>query len=294
MQSYKEMMLPILQILSDGKARSRAAIYAEVATYLQLTPEQLSERLTSGELLYKSRAGWGLTYLSGTANLNEKTQLVKRIDKGVYQITDLGKKIARNKAALQSWYQEQYHPNKKRAQQQIIEINDSTPSEMIERAYNEITGLLQQELLERIKAKEPQFFEGLVLQLLEKMGYGLSGAIKLTKNGADEGIDGIISEDELGLSKIYIQAKRWEGKVSRPEIQKFVGAISDKPTQKGVFITTSDFTKEARQYAANIQNLVIVLISGEELSKLMIKHKVGVFVEKNIELCKIDRDFFEE
>ena len=126
-------------------------------------------------------------------------------------------------------------------------------------------------------------------RLLEKMGYGVG---RLTKSGTDGGIDGIIDEDELGLSQIYIQAKSWQGTVSRPEIQKFVGAISDKQTKKGVFITTSKFSKDAKEYAANVQSHTVVLIDDERLTELMIKCKLGVQVRQNIEICDTRGDFF--
>ena len=201
----------------------------------------------------------------------------------MYEITDLGKQILKSKdaqAKFEAWYDEIYK-------------NKSSPSaEILQTATQENTPIaqnLKSQILDEISQKKPSFFEYLVARLLEKMGYGVG---RLTKSGADGGIDGIIDEDELGLSQIYVQAKSWQGAVSRPEIQKFVGAISDKQTKKGVFITTSKFSKDAKEYAANAQSHTVVLIDGERLAELMIKYKLGVQVRQNIEICDIDGDFF--
>ena len=201
----------------------------------------------------------------------------------MYEITDLGKQILKSKdaqAKFEAWYDEIYK-------------NKSSPSaEILQTATQENTPIaqnLKSQILDEISQKKPSFFEYLVARLLEKMSYGVG---ILTKSGTDGGIDGIIDEDELGLSQIYVQAKSWQGAVSRPEIQKFVGAISDKQTKKGVFITTSKFSKDAEKYAANVQSHAVVLIDGERLAELMIKYKLGVQVRQNIEICDIDGDFF--
>lgn len=295
MQTFKEMMFPILELLSSEKQYSRQDIYYYIANYFSLSDEQKSITIKSGQALYKNRADWAITYLCSLKDLPENKKLLNRVSRGIYQITPLGLSLCKDKNAFKQWYQEQY--------KEIIQLEnkskksseaEKTPHEQIDNIYKKLLDSLKTSLLEEIKSRDPRFFEDLVLRLLEKMGYGINGNTRLTSKGADEGIDGIISEDELGLSKIYVQAKRWDGNVSRPEIQKFVGAISDKPTQKGVFITTSSFSKDAINYAKNIQNLVIILIDGDELCHLMIKHKVGVYVKQTIEFCEIDRDFFEE
>ncbi|MCQ9120827.1 restriction endonuclease [Rodentibacter pneumotropicus] len=296
MQTYKEMMFPILKLFSDRKKYSRNDVYQFITQHFSLSEQQMSEKIKSGQALYKDRANWAITYLSALNNMPEGKRLLSRVSRGIYQITELGFSISKDKKLFENWYQEIHSREakfKNRKEIQVI-LQEKTPNERVDDIYLELITALKSNLLEEIHNKDSRFFENLVLQVLNKMGYGTNNYTSLTTKGADEGIDGIISEDELGLSKIYIQAKRWEGKVSRPEIQKFVGAISDKPTQKGVFITTSDFTREAIQYAQNIQNLVIILINGDQLSELMIKHKVGVYVKQAIELCEIDRDFFEE
>lgn len=296
MQTYKEMMFPILKLFSDRKKYSRNDVYQFIAQRFSLSEQQLSEKIKSGQALYKNRANWAITYLSTLNNMPEEKKLLSRVSRGIYQITELGFSISKDEKLFEKWYQEIHSKDaklKNRKEIQLI-LQEKTPNERVDDIYLELLTALKNNLLDEIQNKDPRFFENLVLQVLNKMGYGTNNYTSLTTKGADEGIDGIISEDELGLSKIYVQAKRWEGKVPRPEIQKFVGAISGKPTQKGVFITTSDFTREAIQYAQNIQNLVIILINGDQLSELMIKHKVGVYVKQTIELCEIDRDFFEE
>ena len=298
MQTYKEMMFPILRLFSDRKEYSRSDVYQFIVKYFSLTEQQISERIKSGQALYKNRVDWAITYLSTLNNIPERQKLLLRISRGIYQITELGFSIAKDEKLFENWYREVHGKESKSKPKDKKETKstsqEKTPNERIDDIYLELTAALKSNLLDEIANKDPRFFENLVLQLLNKMGYGTSNYTSLTAKGADEGIDGIISEDELGLSKIYIQAKRWKDNVSRPEIQKFVGAISDKPTQKAVFITTSDFSKEAINYAKNIQNLVIILINGDQLCNLMVKHKVGVYVKQTIELCEIDRDFFEE
>ena len=201
----------------------------------------------------------------------------------MYEITDLGKQILKSKdaqAKFEAWYDEIY----KNKSAPSAEISQTATQEKTPIAQN-----LKSQILDEISQKKPSFFEYLVARLLEKMSYGVG---ILTKSGTDGGIDGIIDEDELGLSQIYVQAKSWQGAVLRPEIQKFVGAISDKQTKKGVFITTSKFSKDAEKYAANVQSHAVVLIDGERLAELMIKYKLGVQVRQNIEICDIDGDFF--
>ena len=176
-----------------------------------------------------------------------------------------------------------------------VEI-DETPDALLDQSFQAIRDSLADEILSTVRTCSWIFFEKLVVNLLVKMGYGGNleeATASLTRRTGDEGIDGIINEDRLGLDTIYIQAKKWEGSVSRPEIQKFAGALQGKRSKKGVFITTSDFTKEAREYAAIIESKII-LINGKELSQLMIDYNVGVSVEKVYEIKKIDSDYFIE
>ncbi len=194
------------------------------------------------------------------------------------------------KSKFLSWYYEIY---KQEIRQEEKEATENTPDDNIDEALCKIKEELKSEILSSILEKEPRFFEYLVTKLLEKMNYG---AGNLTNKGPDGGIDGIIDEDELGLSKIYIQEKRYKdgSNIRRPEIQQFIGAISNKNTKKGVFITTAKFTKEAENFAKDNQNFSVVLIDGDKLAELMIKYKVGVQIGQIYEICKIDTDFFDE
>lgn len=175
------------------------------------------------------------------------------------------------------------------------EAIDQTPVEAIEAAYQTVRNSLVTELLQQIKGCSPEFFERLVVDVLVKMGYGgtRKEAGKAIGKSGDEGIDGIINEDRLGLDVIYIQAKRWEGTVSRPEIQKFVGALQGQKARKGIFITTSAFSRQAREYASMIENNV-VLIDGDSLANLMIDHDVGTTLVSSYEIKRVDSDYFDE
>jgi restriction system protein len=183
-------------------------------------------------------------------------------------------------------------------QQEIVQLESAqseTPEELIESGARTIRKELAGEILQRVKGCSPSFFERLVVELLVKMGYGgtRQDAGRAIGRSGDEGIDGVIHEDRLGLDVIYLQAKRWEGVVGRPEIQKFVGALQGQRAKKGVFITTSDFSKEAVEYVRNIDNKV-VLINGGLLANLMIDNNVGVSLAATYEIKKIDSDYFLE
>ncbi|OOF58965.1 restriction endonuclease [Rodentibacter myodis] len=301
MFSYTDVYFPILQCLSDEKVRSKKEIYQYIKEYYQLSNDELSIKTSSGVQAYKARVDWAITNLCYFKDIAP----IIRIQRGICQITKIGIQAAESQEGFKEWYElfKEYRKNwnkkvnKKEKNYNSIfdETNESSqsPQEQIDQLNNQLNEALKIQILDEIKNQSPQFFEDLVLNLLDRMGYGLNGQKSLTQNSADGGIDGIISEDELGLSKIYIQAKRWGNNISRPELQKFVGAISDKPTKKGVFITTSDFSREAIEFAKKSQSTTIVLINGNRLCDLMIKYKLGVYVEKTIELCKIDQDFFE-
>jgi restriction system protein len=184
---------------------------------------------------------------------------------------------------------------KPKAPKETEKADGQTPVEAIETAYQTVRSSLATELLQQIKGCSPGFFENLVVEVLVKMGYGgtRKDAGEVIGKSGDEGIDGVINEDRLGLDVIYIQAKRWEGTVSRPEIQKFVGALQGKKARKGIFITTSDFSKQARDYATAIESSV-VLIDGETLAGLMIDYNVGTTVESSYEIKRVDSDYFDE
>ena len=293
--SYKEMMLPILEFVAQKKEANTKEISKFIIEYFRLTDDEILQKIKSGTLIYVSRTGWALSYLSTTAQVKSKPKRMplQKVGRSLFAITNFGKELISDKDAKEkfiSWYNEIYKQEIKQEKQEAIE---NTPDDNIEEALKKIKEDLKSEILSSILEKEPRFFEYLVTKLLEKMSYGTGS---LTSKGPDGGIDGIIDEDELGLSKIYIQAKRYKdgSNIGRQEIQQFIGAISNKNTKKGVFITTAKFTKEAEMFAKDSQNFSVVLIDGDRLAELMIKYKVGVQTSQIYEICKIDTDFFDE
>ena len=275
--SYKEMMLPILEFVAQKKEANTKEISKFIIEYFRLTDDEILQKIKSGTLIYVSRTGWALSYLSTTAQVKSKPKRMplQKVGRSLFAITNFGKELISDKDAKEkfiSWYNEIYKQEIKQEKQEAIE---NTPDDNIEEALKKIKEDLKSEILSSILEKEPRFFEYLVTKLLEKMSYGTGS---LTSKGPDGGIDGIIDEDELGLSKIYIQAKRYKdgSNIGRQEIQQFIGAISNKNTKKGVFISTAKFTKEAQTFAKDSQNFSVVLIDGDRLAELMIKYKVGV------------------
>ncbi|THA15734.1 restriction endonuclease, partial [Rodentibacter pneumotropicus] len=211
MQTYKEMMFPILKLFSDRKKYSRNDVYQFITQHFSLSEQQMSEKIKSGQALYKNRADWAITYLSTLNHIPEGKRLLSRVSRGIYQITELGFSISKDKKLFENWYQEIHSREAKFKNKKEIQVilQEKTPNERVDDIYLELITALKSNLLEEIHNKDSRFFENLVLQVLNKMGYGTNNYTALTTKGADEGIDGIISEDELGLSKIYIQAKRW-------------------------------------------------------------------------------------
>jgi len=301
--SFQDFMLPMLELMRDGEPHKMLDIKEKLAEYFNFSEEEKKMRLPSGkQVVYKFRIGWARTYLYYAG-------LIERVDKGVYKITERGLEVLREKPSkinvnyLMRFPEFREFLNK--GKEKTTEDDKSTqgisetetPIETIDRAYQFIKDQLAKEILKRIMQKPPEFFEKLIIDLLQAMGYGgsLEDAGNVTKRTSDEGIDGIIKEDKLGLDVIYIQAKRWspDRLVGRPEIQKFVGALAGQGAKKGIFVTTSDFTKEAKEYNPK-NDTKIVLINGQMLANLMIEHNIGVFVDVKYEIKKIDNDYFDE
>jgi restriction system protein len=292
-------MLPLLQHVSDGAEYSLAHVVDALADHFNLTKEARTEFLPSGsQLVFHNRIGWARSYL-------KKAGLIDSTRRGFFNISERGIKVLQSSPAeINVKYLEQFpefiafrSPSKPDEIRDIAPINHAsqTPEEVLELAHQRIQLDLAQEVLDRILSCSPAFFENLVVALLVKMGYGGSrkdAGERIGQTG-DGGIDGIIKEDRLGLDAIYIQAKRWQGSVGRPEIQKFVGALQGQRARKGVFITTSVFTTEATSYANNIETKV-VLIDGKLLASLMIDFNVGVTPSASYIVKKIDSDYFEE
>lgn len=299
---YETLMLPLLTKLADGQTRVLKDVVAELADDFALTPEERSQLLPSGgSLTFASRVGWAKTYL-------KKAGLVWQPKRSFVQVTPLGQSaLDQQPARINIKFLEQFPDfvdfrNGSRDKPQtaapvyaLLPPVDMTPDEVIDVAYQKARIALADEVLERVKGCSPVYFERLVVQLMIQMGYGGSReeAGKAVGRSGDGGIDGIINEDRLGLDAIYLQAKRWEGVVGRPEIMRFVGALAGQRATKGVFITTSRFTQEAKDYAGTSQYKV-VLMDGERLADLMIEHDLGVSVAATYHLKRIDSDFFSE
>ena len=297
---YQTCMLPFLRFLSDGQEHSLRDTEEALAQHFDLNPSERAELLPSGQQgVFKNRLGWTRTYM-------KKAGLLASPKRGVFRVTDRGlQTLAANPPRIDARYLEQFPEfmafrEASRPANVVTDVPESmpsraTPEESIEAAHQGLRVQLGQELLARILACSPSFFEQLVVELLVKMGYGGSrrdAGERIGQTG-DGGIDGIIKEDRLGLDTIFIQAKRWQGTVGRPEIQKFVGALQGQRAKKGVFITTSGYTAEASDYVSRIDTKV-VLIDGQQLSGLMIDFDVGVSVAAAYLVKRVDSDYFEE
>ena len=298
---YQSLMLPLLKFASDGKEHPIKKATQQLADEFSLTLEERKEMLPSGrQPIFRNRVGWAKTYL-------KQAGVLAPVRRGTFRITDRGHEILQNPpekidVSFLEKYPEFIDFRKRRPTdedkridvQQDVEPSE-TPEETLEVAYQKIRRELANELIESVKANSYEFFERMVVELLVKMGYGGSrkeAGEALGKSG-DEGIDGIINEDRLGLDTIYLQAKRWEGTVGRPEIQKFVGALHGKRAKKGVFITTGSFSPEAREYVSHIDPKV-VLIDGNQLAEYMIDFGLGVSTTAVYETKRIDSDYFVE
>lgn len=296
---YQTIMLPLLKIAVDENEHPIGDARDRLADIFKLTEEDRSDLLPSGkQKVFDNRVGWARTYL-------KKAGLIEYTKRGIFKITSRGKEVLKSTPSeINVKFLEQFPEfisfrEVARVGQETpesLEIsNQATPEESLEYAYQKIIQNLAQELLAKIMELSPSFFENLVVELLVKMGYGGSrfDAGRAIGKTGDGGIDGIIKEDKLGLDIIYIQAKRWEGTVGRPEIQKFAGALQGHRAKKGVFITTSNFSNEALDYVSRIDNKII-LIEGKQLTELMIEHDIGVSKMVTYELKKIDSDYFSE
>jgi len=296
-------MLPLLQLASDGQEHSVHEYVDKLAIHFNLSEQDINEMLPSGkQTTFYNRVGWARTYLA-------KSGLLEMPRRSYYRITERGRQVLKsNPPRIDMKFLEQFpeyvefrerEPSKEQSSivphKDIEIVQQQTPEELLEDSYQEIRATLAQDLLVMVKQSSPSFFERLVVELLVNMGYGGSRreAARAVGQTGDEGIDGIIDEDRLGIDAIYIQAKRWENSVGRPEIQKFVGALMGKRVRKGIFITTSIFTSEAINYAANIE-FKVVLVDGKRLADLMIDYDIGVTGAVTYQLKRIDTDYFND
>lgn len=299
---YNEMYNETLEVLNNYEEVKFRDLVEKVADALNMSEEDRNLMLENKKAtVVYYRLGWTKTYLA-------KAGLVETIKRGVYKITKEGKKVLAENIRVTNKYLMKYpsfvefvqivpkeNSNEDSQVFPVIE-DDVTPNEKIENAINLINSRLRTEILEMIMSKPPIFFEQLVLDLLKEMGYAFDdlSAIRTTYVG-DEGIDGIIKEDSFGFSNIYIQAKRWKdaSPVGRKEVQAFLGAVAGQGGSKGLFITTSRFTKEAIDYASKQLQVKLVLIDGEKLADLMLKYELGVATIKTYKVKQLDMDYFE-
>lgn len=276
----------ILQCIADEQEYHRQDIINLLATHFDLTDEELAERIPSGAYKFANRFSTALTNLNNgfepTRTWRSETGFVDRLGEGKWRITADGLQ------AMTGDWQPQLDDGT------MPDFDPDSPEESIDENYQKVQEKLAADLLEKIHDNSPPFFEELVIDLLVKMGYGGSreDAGKAVGRSGDGGIDGIINEDRLGLDVIYVQAKRWEGNVGEPDIARFAGALAGRGANKGIFITTSDFTKAARAYDAS--GFKIILIDGNQLAQYMIEHNVGVSAEKTYEIKRVDSDYFAE
>lgn len=294
---FQEITLPILKLAADGEVWSLADAREELAKHFQLTEEELEQLLPSGrQARFANRVAWAKVYL-------ERGGLLSSPKRAHFQITERGREVLQDPPDEVSIkflsqypeFQEFRSRSSKSTEGESDDESTDTPEETLESAYLTIRKNLASEVLERVKSCTPRFFEHLVVDLLLKMGYGRAGGGSGERVGqaGDEGIDGIISEDRLGLEMVYLQAKRWEGTVGRPEIQKFVGALHGKRARKGVFITTGSFSADAAAYVQTIDPKV-ALVDGKQLAEYMIDFGLGVSLARAYEVKRIDTDYFEE
>lgn len=297
---FQSIFLPLLRYCEDGMVHSKIDAVPALAAEFQLADAELDIKLPSGkQRLFDNRVGWAKSYL-------KQAGLLESVSRGVFKITQRGLSVLKeNPALLNVKYLKRFpefvtfHQGTKTDKAdgiaEMSQPNGATPDELVSAGYRQLRESLVTELLDRVKTIGPSRFEGLVVELLVKMGYGgtQEDAGRVVGKSGDGGIDGIINEDRLGLDVIYIQAKRWEGDVGRPEVQKFVGALAGHKAKKGVFLTTSSYTKEARVYASQVDSK-IVLINGTMLAELMIDFNLGVSTKEVYEVKRLDTDYFEE
>lgn len=293
-------MLPLLRIAGDASAHSLAEAREMLAAEFKLTQSDREELLPSGrQAKFSNRVAWAKSYL-------QQAGLLVSPRRGHFQISERGRGVLESPPQrIDIKFLEQFPEFVEfRSRPEVVESSteptssepeSETPEEALEAAHLKIRAGLASEVLARVKSASPQFFERLVVELLLKMGYGGSrqDAGEAIGRSGDEGIDGVISEDRLGLDIVYLQAKKWDGTVGRPEIQKFVGALHGKRAKKGVFITTGSFSGDATAYVEHIEPKV-VLIDGRRLAELMIDFEVGVSTARTYHVKRIDSDYFEE
>ncbi len=298
---FQTIMLPLLKLTADQNEHQFHDLVETLAREFRLSEEERKILLPSGTaFLFDNRVGWARLYLV-------RADLLEKKGKGVIKITQRGSNVLMQKPAkLDSKFLEQYpefiefvRPSKRdrtsSSATQPVQISKQTPEEILEYTYEEMRHELANQLLTQVLNASPRFFERLVIDLLVKMGFGgsIKDAGKVVGASGDEGIDGVIKQDQLGLENIYVQAKKWQSVVGRPELMKFVGALKGQKASKGVFITTSRFSNDCIDYVSKVDSKV-VLVDGEKLAEFMIDNHIGVSSVAKYEIQRVDSDYFVE
>ena len=294
---HDEIRLPILNFLKNGEQVRIRDFVEPMAKYFKLTDEEKAQKYASGQNnKFDNRVFWAISYLNMSG-------LIGKPKRGIYQINEKGLKLLETPEIIDTYIKKELAKRKAKQSDNKVEIvsernSELTPREVLSNSYEEIRQSIFSEILDTILLKTPKEFESLVVQLLQKMGYGgeLKNSGIVTQYSNDKGIDGIIKEDVLGLGRIHIQAKRYklDSNVPREDIQKFVGALAVAQSNKGVFITTSNFTKGAKEYVENLNaTTTIVLINGEKMAKYIYEFGLGMQIEETIEIKKLDSDFWD-
>jgi len=294
------LQLPVLKIAGDGKEHNQSEVKEVIALQFQLNDAERNEMLPSGrQTRLGNRVAWSIVYL-------RKAGLLENSRRGIFHITDEGLNLLKKDPSridikllmqypgIQEWHKPS-RKNEDNDTEAADATNQQTPEEVLEASYQELRRSLAQELLDKIMACSPKFFEQLVVDLLVSMGYGGSrkDAGEAIGHSGDDGIDGIIKEDKLGLDAVYIQAKRWNGTVGRPVVQAFAGSLEGQRAKKGIMISTSQFSQDAKDYVTRIEKKII-LIDGEQLAQYMIDNNVGVAEMVNYSVKRVDLDYFDE
>jgi len=301
---FQSFFVPVLRATSDGKEHPTPEIREKVASIMDLSSEDLQARLPSGvQTIFSNRVAWSLVYLT-------KPNALRRPKRGVFQLTERGQQLLDQhpngfkKVVLNAYPEfvafDRGHATRTNVLEEKLDAvqlsanPDRTPEENLLNSYQILRSTLVNDVLDAVRKSTPQFFEDLVVDLLVAMGYGgsMDDAGKAVGRSGDDGIDGIIKEDKLGLDVVYIQAKRWSNSVGRPLVQAFAGSLEGVRARKGVLITTSAFTADAVEYVQRIEKK-IVLIDGTRLADLMIEYNVGVTVSQTLMIKRLDSDYFE-
>jgi restriction system protein len=304
---FDELFGPVLRILASGETLQRQTLIERVQDELALSESERDQVTSTGRSLIRSRIAWSMEFLS-------QAKAVERPKRGQVKIAELGRKLLSDKGdslrladirelpGIVEWRQRSRTGKRSRGGSEVeaqatASESDSTPLELIESALDSANGAVAGELLERLIGGSFQFFERTVLSLLLAMGYGATAdALEHLGGPGDEGVDGVIHQDRLGLDEVFVQAKRYaeDRPIGRPVVQGFVGALTGKGANKGVFFTTSSFSPDAIDYTRQIKSPHVILIGGAELTRLMIEHSVGVTVDRSFELVSLDENFFED